>query len=1016
MPKNQLRTAARILQMCALLVVVLFVNGTAAPPAAADTQDIPTWFVHDSVGSLTLKGTTLFWKTNCGDDLSPARSRLRSTNTRGSGGVGSTLYFPSACQADRVASANVAVDNTNAYWITGDGRLVRLARTATAGTAPTLVLHTGLSSVSGFPGCCWVAVDNTYLYWNENRVIKRAPKTGGAAQTMFTATADVRDLKPRGDNALFYREGRRLRILVPFGTGFAFISISDGVNDYTLNDSRVLWVTAGTNGYLVQSKTRDTLADLQTHYTSPATAGLHADTITADNTNVYWHQVLGTGGGPIFKKALSGGSDQTLTSNLTMGSYLVNDGLYLLWLDYNTGIYRLPVTPSAPVTGDIWITGVEVTQGIQTYDAQRNEIPLIGNKLTAVRVYVQSITDAAGPWNNVTATLTVSGGGGVYTPLNHYTITVPTTGSDRRTLNDSFAFVLNPGATAPGSRNLQIEIHSTTGRPEANLSNNQTVQPVAFGAPQSLTIYGFTYANMNNGVTCTNSAPNDVTPPFSAYEVHRQFAENVYPLSTFSIIRLPGDPQQSFDNSDCLGYQRAHTWFAGQIDHLPAGSIVRGHLLTPEDTTGGWCCTGAASKVSRGGNSSVYPGYTLSQEQGHATFPCPMCNCHTFDPCFGYPWTDNSIGPQVGVKIRPSLEARPGRDAGGNFVYGDFMSYSPPPWVSPYTYCSLMPLLSASALNCPTGVASRLPPGDINSNATPAGTGGGGTYLYVSGWFSPNDVAEFAPFDQVTSNKDLTTPDKGKNYSLTLEDSGEKALATYLFDATQDLHPNDSPSTLFGAYLPWVPGTDTIALRHNGKLLLARKVTPNAPVVKFDAPTGGGVLKGKVKLEWHASDQDGDLLTYNVYYSNDNGKTWLPLQRDLKDTSLVVNFKNVPGGGKVRLRIAATDGVNTSDVISPDTYTVALKKPTITVSGIKDGATFGRNERFLLGASAFDWEDGAITAPKQFEWSSDLDGALGSGPWIVPTLTPGKHTLSVRVTDSDGMSKTKKIHVTVRKN
>jgi len=55
-------------------------------------------------------------------------------------------------------------------------------------------------------------------------------------------------------------------------------------------------------------------------------------------------------------------------------------------------------------------------------------------------------------------------------------------------------------------------------------------------------------------------------------------------------------------------------------------------------------------------------------------------------------------------------------------------------------------------------------------------------------------------------------------------------------------------------------------------------LTPNqAPVVKLTAPAGGDVWSGKETIRWSGSDPDKDTLTYDVYYSSDNGKEWKPL-------------------------------------------------------------------------------------------------------------------------------------------
>jgi len=172
-------------------------------------------------------------------------------------------------------------------------------------------------------------------------------------------------------------------------------------------------------------------------------------------------------------------------------------------------------------------------------------------------------------------------------------------------------------------------------------------------------------------------------------------------------------------------------------------------------------------------------------------------------------------------------------------------------------------------------------------------------------------------------------------------------------------------------------------------------------------------LRGLHTISWTASDPDGDKLTYSIWYSRDAGQTWMPLDINLTDSSLAVNFDSLPGSDSGQLRVLASDGVNTSEARLPIGIHVPLKAPKITVSGAKDGASFSSNEDFVIQCSAFDLQDGMITDPNAFSWTDDKDGSLGTGLWLVPHLSPGKHLLTVVVTDTQGATASASLHLII---
>jgi hypothetical protein len=85
-----------------------------------------------------------------------------------------------------------------------------------------------------------------------------------------------------------------------------------------------------------------------------------------------------------------------------------------------------------------------------------------------------------------------------------------------------------------------------------------------------------------------------------------------------------------------------------------------------------------------------------------------------------------------------------------------------------------------------------------------------------------------------------------------------------------------------------------------------------------------------------------------------------------------------------------------------------------------DGILIGPNEQITLEAVATDPEDGALTGAS-LEWSSSIDGILGTGDSIQVSLSAptnlcsgyNQHTITLRATDSDGHAVTAKSKINV---
>lgn len=685
--------------------------------------------------------------------------------------------------------------------------------------------------------------------------------------------------------------------------------------------------------------------------------------------------------------------------------------------------------------GDIWIQGIEVTQGIQVYPG--NLVPLVSFKRTVVRVYVQSNTDCGGPWNSVTARLIVTSGpyaGDVLLPVtssSRGTISVSTAGSNRQSLTDSFNFILPVWLTFTGSRDLQATIFSTDLRAE-DPDNNQMAMNLRFRAASSRTTYAVAHGNCVVPTGYSGGAPVttrviDAARPLSEIEPARLFVQNMMPTYQFFLRPLPGNPTPCFpSDSSARSDQRANAWAMREIDRAcPEGGCYL-YVYSPRIPVGtsqsGWCCntTALGNKVYDGtpfaGNS---PGYIMGQEFFHSFI---RNNLHTFDTAFGFPWSNNTIGQQVGLRTSggsgiAGLEIRRPTE-------GDVMSYNgSPAWISPFTYCLLLEALNS--INCPAGAPTsslemplvlRGSKGSAAPNISPQV----GLYVQVAGAVTANGLLTVEPLRIVASARDLTSLPETGAYTLTFQGAEGASLAEYHFDLNPGTHhpdeiPAEDETTPFFLVVPY-PLLATRMLFSLGPDLQAELVrSASAPVVSLLSPSIAGSLTGNQTITWEASDADEiSTLSYDVDYSPDSGETWLPLGSYIAETSLEVDFDSVPGGEDVLLRVTASDGWNIGIDMSDLAFSVPSHSPEIMLVELLDGASFFETQPFYAEAIAFDWEDGPITNLDSYTWISDIDGVLSTGPWAaLAEMTPGDHTLTVEVLDSDGNVSKVSVHVTI---
>lgn len=205
--------------------------------------------------------------------------------------------------------------------------------------------------------------------------------------------------------------------------------------------------------------------------------------------------------------------------------------------------------------------------------------------------------------------------------------------------------------------------------------------------------------------------------------------------------------------------------------------------------------------------------------------------------------------------------------------------------------------------------------------------------LLVDGIVFKNGNVIIHPFHRFPSGvTSMRLGTKGNYYIILLSSAGE-TLGQVGFNATfkiLDRSPTGpSLNTDFEPFMftiPWIEGVTEIQIQDkDGNVLASRNTSLNTPQVVINTPHGGEIFytDSTCRIEWSATDQDGDRLTFNILYSPDNGEAWSPLTMDFTGDQLNWDLTDVTPGEEYLIRIVASDGVNSAEITTDTTFTVA---------------------------------------------------------------------------------------------
>ena len=486
-------------------------------------------------------------------------------------------------------------------------------------------------------------------------------------------------------------------------------------------------------------------------------------------------------------------------------------------------------------------------------------------------------------------------------------------------------------------------------------------------------------------------------PSFQDYRDIHLMTQYLYPVSKVTLHRATHSIHWDGDYGAILSLL-FYDWI-----HKNPGPNTAYVGLVPDEVTTRWDGVGFPSgqcwvKLNKDANGNLYRrdnGLVAAHEMGH-TFWMFHVNCGGAGwPYEPYPYArdqlsrggprdyygfDSSTSPPT---IKLPLSTR------------DIMGYCQPWWISDYTFKKLRTELGG-------GSSSALRRVTLDADTQ---------YLMVMGTIDPaTQVVSLMPMVQMMG--DDLDPDApvsaAGEYAVRLLAADDSVLAEEAFDLPDGVHQEEG--TAFSVLVPYDANTARVVVVHQGAELSTTTVSPNPPTVALNPVSG--TVPNPLTASWTATDADGDTLSATLFLSADGGKTWNPITAGIEDSSVELDTMGWPGTSEGMLRIKVSDGVHTvEDTTGP--FTVPLRPPEVYVMSPSDGATLQRGMPAFFSASGYDAEDGPL-ADDDFQWRSDRDGDLGSGEEILAeSLSAGLHEITVRATDSDGLTASDTIHVFV---
>jgi len=284
-------------------------------------------------------------------------------------------------------------------------------------------------------------------------------------------------------------------------------------------------------------------------------------------------------------------------------------------------------------------------------------------------------------------------------------------------------------------------------------------------------------------------------------------------------------------------------------------------------------------------------------------------------------------------------------------------------------------------------------------------------YEFIPETISVFDITEIATGKLPPVYSSEKTPSESFKKKLECYDNSGKSIYTIEFEVDS---PEDYPSkSIFCATFDIPENTETVKIFTREVISypwsdpifqLNRTSTPEISII----PPASGTLSDSVDIAWTTTKQAGGTMQYVVMASPDGGNTWMPIGLPTTSTSITIPTDFLPASDNIIFKVVGSSGLG-SNSAEVSNLTIENRKPKAIIVSPKDGWVGNTETKWILQGYGSDIEDGTIPTG---EWTSSIDGQLNTETDII--LSPGKHILTFKVTDSGELEGSSNVEVEVK--